>query len=57
VSVLYKVLSFGPTLISVIRIAASFFICRFRFGLAVPLIARALLVAAAVALFVIPLGS
>lgn len=57
VSVLYKVLSFGPTLISVSTIAVSFFIRRFRFGLAVPLIVWALLVAAAVGLAVTPAGS
>ena len=57
VSVLYKALSFGPTLISVITIAVAVFIRRFRFGLTVPLIAWALLVAAAVGLAVTPAGS
>jgi hypothetical protein len=54
VSALYKVLSFGPTLISVITIAVSFFVRRFRFGLAVPLIAWALLLAATAGLAVTP---
>jgi hypothetical protein len=57
VSALYKALSFGPIFISVITIAVSFFVRRFRFGLAVPLIAWALLVTAAVGLAVIPVGS